>query len=216
MPWLALLLWCPMQAHAECSRSDVDYYLDKGFTQAQVTALCGGGETSPRRDRGYEAYDDPVDRQAREAEERRRGEENIYFIKSALAATDIEITPQKLEYTRKFCIVGGNAYDVEARTRLCPNVRYRVYFKGLEIGEQERKYLIVGRREIEVIGEIKHKMLHDLREYPRELRRQLLNAYKNATRAGATFIPVRKDVPIHRVVEILRQYIRAAADEPRG
>ena len=205
------LLWYSTQAHAECSRSDIDYYLDKGFTQAQVTALCSGDETSSRRGDNYEAYDDPVERYAREVEERRRSEESIYFIKSALVATNIEVTPEKLEYTRRFCIVGGNAYDAEARTRICPDVRYRVYFKDLKIGERKRKYLVVGRREIEVTGRIKRKMLHDLREYPTELRRQLLNAYRNATRDDGTFIPVRKDVPIHRVVDILHQYVREAA-----
>ena len=29
-----------MNAYAKCSKKDIDYYLDKGFTTEQVTALC--------------------------------------------------------------------------------------------------------------------------------------------------------------------------------
>lgn len=202
------------QAQAACSRSDVDYYLDKGFTREQVTALCGEGESSPRRgeDR-YDAFDDPVERRSREAEERRRADEEIFFIKSALAAKDIELTPRKLEYTRRFCISAGKTPEVEGRTRVCPDVRYRVYFQGLEVGDYERKYYFLGRREIEVTGKVQRKMLHDLQEYPSDIRRQLLAAYKHSTRKGATFIPVRRDVPIHRVTEILRGYAGRAGGE---
>ncbi len=205
---VAALLLCA-QAQAECSRSDVEYYLDKGFTHEQVTALCGDNE--PRRDETrYEAYDDPVERHTRETKERLQREEEVVFIKTALSAWDIEVTPDKLEYTRKFCLKAGKTPEVEGRTRVCPDVRYRIYFKGLKVGGYERKYLLLGQREVEVMGKVKRKMLHDLREYPSEMRRELLAAYKHRSRQGATFIPVRRDMPIHRVVEVLREYARRA------
>ena len=204
--WLACI-----PAQAACSRSDVDYYLDKGFTREQISALCGEGESPSRRDRDrYGAYDDPVERQAREVEKRRRKDEEIFFIKSAIAAQDIELTPRKLEYTRKFCLAVGDTPEVEGRTRVCPDVRYRIYFKNLEVGGYERKYYFLGRREIEITGRVQRKLMHDFREYPSDIRQKLLAAYKHATRKGATFIPVRKDVPIYRVTEILREYARRA------
>ena len=205
------------QAQAACSRSDVDYYLDKGFTHEQVAALCGGPSGSDRPGGGrYEAYD-PPERQEREAERRRRDEEETAFIKQSLAAWDVELTPERITYTRKFCISAGKTPEVEGRTRLCPDVRYRVYFRGLEVGGYERKYFFLGRREVEVTGTVKRKMLHDLGEYPSDIRRQLRATYRHAIRSGATFIPVRRDAPIHRVVDILRKYARAATArrEPR-
>ena len=201
-------LFCT-QVQAMCSRSDIEYYLDKGFTRAQVTALCGNDNASSRQ-RNKEAYSDPAEYEASDAEKRRQEEEEIYFIKSAIGAWDIELTPQKLEYTRKFCIAAGKTPEVEGRTRVCPNVRYRIYFKGLEVGGYERKYFFLGRREVEVMGKVRRKLLHDLREYPSDLRRELLTAYKNSLRKDATFIPVRRDVPIHRVIDILRKYTRNA------
>ena len=197
-------------AHAGCSRSDIDYYLDKGFTQEQVTALCSEGSSARDQGNRYRPYDDPAERYAREAEQQRRKDEKINFIKASVSAWDIELTPRKLEYTRKFCLAAGKTPEVEGRTRVCPNVRYRIYFKDLEVGAYERKYFFLGRREIEVKGKVKRKMLHDLREYPSDLRRELLGAYKHASRGDGTFIPVRRDAPIHRVTEILREYARRA------
>ena len=206
-PFTAWVLCAQAEA---CSRSDIDYYLGKGFTHEQVAALCGSGSPPDNDRRRYEEEYDPPER---EAEGRRQREEEVAFMKNAIGAWDIELTPIKLEYTRKFCISAGKTPEVEGRTRLCPDVRYRIYFKGLDVGNYERKYFFLGRREIEVSGKIKRKLLHDLREYPSDLKRQLLAAYKNAGRDGGTFVPVRRDVPIHRVVDILRKYARFATAE---
>ena len=204
-------------AQAECSRSDIDYYLDKGFTPEQVTTLCGEGKSSSRDEGGrYRAHDDPGERYAREFKQQRRKEEEVNFMKASISAWDIDITPAKLEYTRKFCLVAGKTPEVEGRTRVCPDVRYRIYFKDLEIGRYERKYFFLGRREIEVTGKVKRKMLHDLREYPSDLRRELLLSYKHASRGDGTSVPVRRDVPIQRVTEILRKYAHDATEEVKG
>ncbi len=212
---LAVWLLCT-QAQAACSKSDVEYYLDKGFSREQVARLCGGGSSS-RRDDGkrYEAYDDPSERSVREAEKRRAQQEETFFIKNAIAGWDVVLTPRKLEYTRKFCLSAGKTPEVEGRTRVCPDVRYRIYFKGLDVGRYERKYFFLGRREIEIKGAVRRKMLHDLGEYPSDLKRELIAAYKNTTRKGATFIPIRRDVPIVRVTEVLRKYARRATERRR-
>lgn len=199
------------QAQAACSRSDVDYYLDKGFTHEQVTALCGDRKPPPRRSRrDRDADDDSAGHETRETEERRSKDEEIFFIQNALAVQNVELTPRKLEYTRKLCLAAGKTPDVEGRTKVCPDVRYRIHFKNLKVGGYTRKYYLFGRREIEVTGKIQHKMKHDFSEYPSATRRQLLADYKYATRKGATLVPVRQDVPIYQVIEILREYAHRA------
>lgn len=201
----------PVQAQAACSRSDVDYYLDKGFTREQVAALCGDDQPPPRRNGGgHDAYDDSAEREARGTEGRRHRDEEIFFIKSALAAQGVKLTPRRLEYTRKLCLSAGKSPNVDGRTKVCPDVRYRIYFKNLNVGDAARKYHFFGQREIKVTGKIRHKMMHDFREYPSYTRRQLLAAYKRATREGATFVPIRQDVPVYRAIEILRKYAHRA------
>ena len=195
-----------VQASAACSRDDVDYYLSKGFSNEQITAICGGGGDPDQREDTYRAYANPLEAYARQAEQRRRAEEEIAFMQKALRVWDVKLTQERLEYTRKFCLSAGKTAEITGRTKVCPNVRYHVFFKGLEVGGYERKYFFLGSREIQVSGTVKRKMLHDLSEYPSDVRRELLGAYQHAARQGGTAIPVIRDAPINRVIEILRKY----------
>ena len=48
----AIYLLLSSSLHANCAREDIQFYLDKGFTQEQVTQLCtatkgGGGDAVP-------------------------------------------------------------------------------------------------------------------------------------------------------------------------
>ena len=203
-----LLVACLAAARvsAACSRDDIDYYLSKGFSHEQVTAICEGSGVSNRREDAYRAYENPLEKHAHRQEERRRTEEEAAFMEKALRVWDVKLTPKKLAYTRKFCLSAGKAAEINARTKICPDVRYHVFFKGLEVGGYERKYFFLGSREVQVTGTVKRKMLHDLSEYSSELRRELLSAYRYASRQGGTAIPVSRDAPINRVIGILRKY----------
>ena len=191
-------------AHAECSRSDINYYLSKGFTHEQITALCGSAKSESRRD--YQAYEDRSEAEERTRSKTRKKEDDILTLRTSINAWDIDITPTRLAYTRKFCIAAGQTAEVEGRTRICPEVRYHIYFKNLKIVGQKRKYFFIGQREIQVIGKVKRKLLHDLKNYPEDLRQQLLNSYKSRVNKKGTFIPIRRDTPITQVASILQEY----------
>lgn len=229
---LAAAVWliCT-SAQAACSRGDVDYYLDKGFTPEQVAALCGDDRPDNRPDvrrseRRDEAHDAPPPRPAAKprragkdaderapratASERRRMGEDAYFMVSALAAWDVKLTRSGLEYTRKLCFTAGQTREVEGRTKICPDVRHRIHFKGLQVGDYKRKYYFVGQREIEVTGKIQRKMTYDFRRFPSRVRRQLIKEYKQIAKNDTTLIPIRNDVPIARVSQLLRDYARRA------
>lgn len=194
------------QASAACSRDDVDYYLSKGFSREQVTAICEGSGGSGRQENTYQPYRNPQEEYARQEEQRRGKEEERTFMQKALKVWDVELTREKLEYTRRFCLSAGKAAEVNARTKVCPDVRYSVFFKGLKVGDYGRKYFFLGSREIQVSGTVERNMLHDLSEYPSEIRRELLASYEHASRQGGTAIPVLRDAPINRVIDILRKY----------
>ncbi|MGU9978215.1 MAG: hypothetical protein ACNYNY_06045, partial [Candidatus Oxydemutatoraceae bacterium WSBS_2016_MAG_OTU14] len=135
-------------AMAECSRADVDYYLSKGFTQTQVTALCGGASD----DRQYQSRDEKETEKQNRRTQIEQSREDVILVKTAIAAWDIELTPEKLAYTRKICVSVGQSKEVTGRTKACPDVRFEVFFKGLEMFPFRRKYFVVGQREIEVKG----------------------------------------------------------------
>ena len=209
IPFALIALYCTA-AQAKCSRADVEYFLKKGFTRDQVTAICADtSDTQTPDSPRYKAYDAQTDREQREEEERSLEREQRELVKAAISAWDVQLTPRWLGYTHKIC-VSKSAYDAEARTKICPEVKYRIYFHGLDIKGAERKYFGFGRREIEVEGRIKRKLLHDFKEYPAEARRLLINSYKSRIREKGTFIPIRKDYPLHQIAEILRRYVREA------
>ena len=203
-------------ADAECSRNDVEYFLSKGFSREQVVAICEAakprqfGESTTQNEGDYEAYSKELETRLRVERKLQKEEDDVALLKTAIAGEDINITSDWLDFKSPFCIAAGNNPDVEARIKVCPQVLYRVYFKGLRVKEYERKYLLFGTREIEVEGTIKRKILHDFKGYPPGIRTQLLDAYKANIRKGGTFIPVRKDYPISRVQEVLRSYARRA------
>ena len=203
--------------YAACDRSDVDYYLSKGFTQAQIAALCGqagglsgsasGGQSSGR----YQDYGEQTERAAEVERRRRQDQEKVYFLQNALSGLDVKVTPRWLEYTRRICLATGNNPDITARTKICPEVRYQIHFKGLEVLDYNREYVVFGGRQLEIKGGIRRKLLHDFKEYPEDVQRKLLSVYKSKVREGATYIPIRRDVPMLRVINLLREYARSQA-----
>lgn len=208
-----MLAWVGV-AGAACERSDVDYYLSKGFTQAQIAALCaqaGGLSGDANSQSSYKAYSEQTMRRAEVVRQRRKQEEQDYFLQSALAGWDAKVTSRWFEYTRRLCVATGNNPDITARTKVCPEVRYQIHFKGLQVMNYEREYVVFGRRQLEVKGDIRRKLLHDFKEYPRDVQRKLLAVYKSKVRDGATFIPIRRDIPMQRVINVLREYARNQA-----
>ena len=200
---------------AACTRADVDYYLEKGLTREQVAAICGEGPAPGReRDRraqDHEAYDDAPKAGTRAERSRRERDENGAFLQSAVSAWDVEVTPRHLSYTRKLCLGAGANPEATTRIKICPEVRHRVYFAGLEVHGHQREFVLLGTREIEVTGKVKRKLLHDFDEYPSETRRRLIASYRARTRKDGTVIPIRKDYPMQRVYQILRTYARRAS-----
>ncbi|MBC6413476.1 MAG: hypothetical protein GDA45_00860 [Chromatiales bacterium] len=212
-----LLFFVP-SATAECNRNDVEYFLKKGFSREQVTAICEVakpqrfGESTPQNQEDYEAYNKQLEARLRIERKLQKEEDDILLLKTAIAGEDVKITADWLDFKSPFCIAAGNNPDVEARVRVCPLVLYRIYFKGLQVKEYQRKYVIFGKRELEVEGTIKRKLLNDLRGYPPGIRMELLDAYKANVRKGGTFIPIRKDYPINKVQQVLRSYALRAEE----
>lgn len=215
---LSIFLFYASIAAAECSRNDVEYFLKKGFSKEQVVAICEAakpkqfGESDVQNERDYQAYSKELEARLRIERKLQKEEDDVTLLKTAIAGEDIKVTSEWMDFKSPFCIAAGNNPDIGARERVCPLVLYRVYFKGLQVKDYERKYLIFGTREIEVEGTIKRKLLHDFKEYPPSIRRQLINAYKTNVREGGTFIPIRKDYPISRVQEVLRSYAHRAEE----
>lgn len=206
------LLGLATHTHAECTRADIDYFLKKGFTHPQVTSLCkdasDASNTPPQR---YKSYDDEVQKRIEKAEAYEDEQDEKRLLQFAVKGKNVRITPDYLSYIHTICISIGNGPERASRLKICPEIRYRLYFKGLKVKGTQRKYFVVGQREIEVAGNIKRKLLNDFKDYDSSTRKTLLSVWRQRVAQGSTFIPIRKDYPLHQVTEVLRRYIEDAA-----
>ena len=190
-----LLLFSAPLAWAECSRDDIQFYLDKGFTTEQVTLLCSkpGGEEKKK----YRAYtDEYVDRQDQEYQVRMRVEREA-ALRNAIEATDIRLERGYLYYVRPQCVSEGVEKDRAFGLKSCPDIRYRIKLAGLEIDEKPyKKRFLFGQKMVRVIGEIKRQeMPGAFSDIPDEYWRNVLR--KRLEKGNSTKIPLRDGVDFH-------------------
>jgi len=134
-----------LDANAACNRDDIDYYLSKGFTAEQITAICSGNErkepatneTSP----AAAGIEQPVPTPLQTANP---PNQQSSILKESINGYDIEITSTTLAFTRKNCIEYGPENIYGFRSEVCPEVRYTFTLAGLSIVKLNRKYGFFG------------------------------------------------------------------------
>ena len=190
-----LLLFSAPVAWAECSREDIQFYLDKGFTTEQVTQLCAGSTGSEKKK--YHAYtEEYVDRQDREYQARMRVEREA-ALRNSIEAIDIRLEKGYLYYVRPQCVSEGVEKDRAFGLKSCPNIRYRIKLAGLKVDEEEhKKRFLFGQKMIRVTGEIKRReMPGAFSDIPDEYWRNVLR--KKLEKGNSTKIPLRDGVDFH-------------------
>ena len=190
-----LFLFSTSLAWADCSRDDIQFYLDKGFTNEQVTLLCSkpAGEGKKK----YRAYtDEYVDRQDHEYQARMRVEREA-SLRNAIEAIDIRLEGGYLYYVRPQCVSEGVEKDRAFGLKSCPNIRYRIKLAGLKVDEKaHKKRLLFGQEMVRVTGQIKRQeMPGSFADIPDEYWRNVLR--KRLEKGNSTKIPLRSGVDFH-------------------
>ena len=190
----------PDLAVAACTRSDVDYYLEKGFTREQVVAICtgrslpkGGVEPIPNRA--------PLAPTLSEPPAQKPAEDLEDFLRSAIDGYDVQLTDEALHYTRKTCIEYGPYNQFGIKTEACPDVRYSIAREGMEVRKIKQAMLIFGNYEVIVAGRIDRRIL-DLNSYKPALRPAI---QANLEGGDEAVIPIRDGIPRERLEAVLRE-----------
>ena len=190
-----LLLFSAPLAWAECSRDDIQFYLDKGFTTEQVTLLCS--KPASERKKKYHAYtEEYVDRQDQEYQARMRVEREA-ALRNSIEAIDIRLERGYLYYVRPQCVSEGVEKDRAFGLKSCPNIRYRIKLAGLKVDEKEhKKRFLFGQKMIRVTGQIRRQeMPGAFADIPDEYWRNVLR--KRLEKGNKTKIPLRDGVDFH-------------------
>ena len=208
----AIYLLLSSSLHADCAREDVQFYLDKGFTQEQVTQLCAatnsGGEAAPDytpyqqqviiyKEGGGEApgIKDGLTKEEREA---------ANIIKAGGDIANLKVTPEILSYTAKTCVVSANTPSVDQRYKDCLQVDFVVQRKDLIVSASGKKFLVFGNNYVLLEGAIDVKPKRSWDEYPIEIRRSLQRNFEWKEDGNKTAFPIALDYSVTRMVNAFR------------
>lgn len=208
---LLLGLALPERASSLCARSDVDYYLSQGFTRAQVVSICTGEMPKPKQPEASERSE-PLPRESFEkhAPSRRAGAADHRprdsledFLMFAIDGYDVRVSPEALYYTRRTCIEYGPFNEYGIKTQTCPDVRFRIARKGLQVRRVKQALMFLGNYEVTLSGEVEREIL-TLDRYPSSVKARL-SAYLES--GNEITIPIRDGIPRERLQAALRELV---------
>lgn len=163
---LLLTLATSAAVAANCSREDIDHYLDRGFTPDQVIDLCGqlapsAADTPVAAPEATPAPDVvapvapvatpavPVAAPAAPASRADNGldDESFFTIKHALDADEVQVTDAELIYTRDRCHRFGEEDAIGQRPIACVVTRTTISRAGFEILKAVKGILLIQDRQ---------------------------------------------------------------------
>ena len=207
---LPFVLVCafPLLSKAGCSKEDVEFYLDKGFSQEQITEICSeAGEASvpdyqPYQqkviiysDEGAPGVKDGFTREERQA---------IQALKAGGDVVGLTVDQENIRYARKVCIRAGMSKNREERYETCPIFDFVVSRRDLLVGASGKKLILFGSKVVYIEGEIESKLKGSWEDYPLEFRRDLENNYHHRENGKESVFPVRGDFSVTRTVDAIR------------
>ena len=186
------------QANAACSRDDVTFYLDKGFSTDQITTMCSElsapvseAAKSEQLNSEQQAVSPAVD-------------DNVLFLNRAIKAQEIHLSSDSLSYTqKKMCMEYGEEDLFGFTPKVCPDVSYIISLKGLEVVDTGKKYGFYGTPEVRVKSStIKREIIGGLKNKKREERELILEKFE---KGFETAIPIRDDFSLEEVKQVLQE-----------
>lgn len=229
---LPVCLWLALASgsHAACDPQDVAFYLDKGFSQEQITKLCSVDDSEVPE---YTPYQPPAvviertvyrgsrDRRARDT---RSEPADVHMDLSAFtdqerAAVEtlvdgadvlgLMVDEDSIQYTKQACLEVREDPDFPPDLKLCPEVDYRIAREGLAVGKYGREYGIFGKATITIEGRIQRFPQQNFADYPRKYQQKLKPHFNWSARAKTTRIPVKSGHTATQLAGALKTLARA-------
>lgn len=182
-----VLLLSAQPTYAGCNRDDVDYYLSKGFTPAQIAAVCS--DTTTQGSTTVNAV--PIPKPFQSTEEQ---------LQSFMAGEKISLNEDSLNYIQEICV----AYEYDAYYPpdqvVCPRVQVSILRKGLKVLKTES--LIFDGDRVVVTGSISLELLDTFTEKAPEERKLIQAAFSQNKQ---THIQLKNEASATELAEVLRK-----------
>ncbi|MBT4837625.1 MAG: hypothetical protein HON94_09805 [Methylococcales bacterium] len=177
--------------NAGCSRSDVDYYLSKGFSNDQVMSLC--------RDDSKLSEKTVSSLGKRGVKEKKVNNSNAqHFLEIAIKANSVDITSEAISFTRKHCIVYGEEDIYGFQPQVCLNVKTMLKRNGLMVLSKQARSLFSSDQQIQVGGGIAIELLTPLPKLSVGDKRDVMNELNVGDKL---WISIRSEIDLDRVVQ---------------
>ncbi len=220
--FIFLLLLLPTISFAECNQETIQFYLDKGFTQEQITKLC---TTSVKEAESYQPYQQPVvivqesnatdDATGLSADERKAAN----ALRGGIDARSVEVTAEDLSYIRKVCSTWKASPDVNKWVTKCIDVAFAISREDLKVNEAGKSKLVFGDTGLVVSSAaIKRKYVtaDPWKSLPSDLRTKLKRQHENSEKGNTTKIVLRKTADPSTMVNALRTLADATKAKQTG
>lgn len=196
MGFALLLTGASTSYAADCSRADIDHYLDKGFTPTQIIELCGQpAKTPPAKPMEPQAAPEP--KASRGSEEEIR--EEIY-LQTALDVEQVKLTPEALILVHDRCLPYGDTDVMDMKAQACLTMETRIKWKDMEIAKVVEPRVLIRDGELLVKGDIQREITN-----PKKMRRTELGFFKEEypPRIKQINLPVKKGFSYEKVASAL-------------
>lgn len=200
----------PVNVQAGCSRDDIDHYLGKGFTPSQITTICGAQpvpapQVVQQQPQVQQTAVKPPSQSTTRYTPVQQQEPDRNFLVDVINGYDIVMTDDSLAYTIKKCYELGEEDLFGFPPEICPEIRYTLNLKGMELIETGRKYLLFGPPQIKLHGQIQRDILTDLQGVKPELKELLL---KKVDTGNEVVLPIQQGTPVERVQKALHKILK--------
>ncbi len=197
---------------ATCNKEDINYYLEKGFTTEQVTALCSQNiKANNKIDEIYKSFgDEYADEKDEEYIKKMRVERQVFF-KSALQVENIVIKSDELQFTKHECAKEGMANSgSDANKSGCAQVLVTIKLSEVDVEEEEfRERIFFGTKLINIKGNITQKIvggLDGLSEFDRNVLKKKIYTRLNE-KSKQTYVPIRAGLSFQYALETFKEIV---------
>ena len=203
-----LLLCLPGIGFSACDKEDVKFYLDKGFTQEQITQLCAESKAEAP---DYTPYQQQVIiyQQGEDIPGIKDGftREERMAIKELQTGTDVvglTVDQDSIRYTVRVCLTVQEGKEYTQRFKACPEVFYKVSRVGLMAVASGKQFGAFGQSSITIEGIIHADPKQQFDDYPPQFRQQLKRNFSWRIGGNKTRMPVRGNYSVAKLVESIQ------------
>lgn len=176
-----------LEAHATCSREDVDHYLDKGFNPDQITVLCQPTVAPSTGQQTNQSTAIPSHATLTDV------------LTQSLDVKNLSVSDTHIYYTHRHCLAFGAKTQQGTTKQFCPMFDYTIALENLEIVSIKKKKLFTKEKVMTLKTQVS-KQLSNGDTY-KQLKQKLIDQY--IAEEDTVQIPLHADAPLKKLTEEL-------------